>query len=291
MLLRQALGVVIACATLAPGATVAQSASSVEGLRIAYTAAGAGDTAIVFVHGWACNRSHWVHQMRSFASRYRVVALDLVGHGESDRERSEWSMERFGTDIAAVVNVLDLRNVILVGHSAGGFSALEAARLLRGRVVAVIGVDSYRNVGPGYFERRYSPEELANFARPLRANFDSAMTAQVRAQFFLPTSDSGVVARVASDMARTDPVVAIPAMLAFYHYRNGPQLSTLQEVGSHVPIVAINAERSRLDPAIWRTHVRRFDVVVMPAVGHFPMLERPDDFNRALTGVLQSLRR
>ena len=71
-----------------------------------------------------------------------MVALDLAGHGDSGVNREAWSMTNFGADVAAVADTLQLEDIILVGHSMGGQVALEAARLLKGRVKMIVGADT-----------------------------------------------------------------------------------------------------------------------------------------------------
>jgi pimeloyl-ACP methyl ester carboxylesterase len=113
-------------------------ATSPDGLRIAYEALGSGAPgapALVFVHGWSCDRSYWNGQLDAFSSDYKVVAVDLAGHGESALGRKDWSIAAYGGDVAAVVKKLGLTRVILIGHSMGGDVNAEAARQLRGRVV------------------------------------------------------------------------------------------------------------------------------------------------------------
>src|SRR5438105_10350898 len=95
-------------------------ASSVDDTPIAFEEQGQGSPAVVFVHGWACDRTYWRHQVDRFQRRAKVVTLDLAGHGESGADRSEWSIAGFGADVAAVVQALELRDVVLVGHSMGG---------------------------------------------------------------------------------------------------------------------------------------------------------------------------
>lgn len=79
------------------------SAVSSDGTRIAYRATGAGDTALVFIHGWTCDQGYWDAQVPAFAGDHRVVTLDLAGHGASDTTRKTWSIAAFGEDVAAVV--------------------------------------------------------------------------------------------------------------------------------------------------------------------------------------------
>src|SRR5262245_35592807 len=60
-------------------------AHAADGLEVSYEVRGKGDTALVFIHGWCSDRQSWQHQLGEFAGDYRIVALDLGGHGKSGR--------------------------------------------------------------------------------------------------------------------------------------------------------------------------------------------------------------
>jgi len=103
---------------------------------------------VVLIHGWSCDSSYWEAQLPSLRSRYRVVTLDLAGHGGSSADRKDWSMRAFGEDVRRVVEAVDAHSpLVLVGHSMGGPVAVEAARQLGSRVRAVIGVDTFSAIG------------------------------------------------------------------------------------------------------------------------------------------------
>jgi pimeloyl-ACP methyl ester carboxylesterase len=110
-------------------------------VTLAYSAAGAGDTALLFIHGGFADRSFFDAQLRAFAERYRVVAVDLAGHGESARNRTAWSVARFADDVRAVADAEQLRRIVLFGNSLGGPVAIEAALLLTGRAIGVVGIE------------------------------------------------------------------------------------------------------------------------------------------------------
>jgi len=101
--------------------------ASFDGSRIAYDVRGEGDITIVFIHGWVCNSSFWRPQVEFFAADYRVVTIDLPGSGLSSLDRSEYSMDSFGKDVAAVVGKLGAEKIVLVGHSMGGASSVLIA--------------------------------------------------------------------------------------------------------------------------------------------------------------------
>ena len=90
-----------------------------DGVQIHYASGGNGSPALVFIHGWNCDRSYWSAQLPFFAARHQVVAIDLAGHGDSGINREEWSMANFGADVAVVAHALQLEDIILVGHSMG----------------------------------------------------------------------------------------------------------------------------------------------------------------------------
>ena len=68
------------------------SVISADGAEIAYDVCGEGTPALVFVHGWSGNRSHWDPQLGAFAPRHTVVRVDLAGHGESSATRTRWTV-------------------------------------------------------------------------------------------------------------------------------------------------------------------------------------------------------
>jgi pimeloyl-ACP methyl ester carboxylesterase len=91
-----------------------------DGTTLHYTDWGAGQP-VVFVHSWALNSDMWAYQMPHFvAAGLRCVAYDRRGHGRSDRPGDGYDYDTFADDLAALIESLDLREITLVGHSAGG---------------------------------------------------------------------------------------------------------------------------------------------------------------------------
>jgi non-heme chloroperoxidase len=91
-----------------------------DGTEIYYKDWGSGQP-VVFIHGWPLNADMWEYQMNYLASRgYRVVAHDRRGFGRSSQPWTGYDYDTFADDVAAVIDQLDLKDVILVGHSMGG---------------------------------------------------------------------------------------------------------------------------------------------------------------------------
>jgi pimeloyl-ACP methyl ester carboxylesterase len=115
---------------------------SVDGQRLAYTVHGAGPRVTVLLHGLLFSQRMHEALARALAERgHRVVTLDLLGHGESDRPREKWhySMPVFGGQVVALLDHLDEPEAVVMGTSLGANVALEAAAAaperLRGMVV------------------------------------------------------------------------------------------------------------------------------------------------------------
>ena len=111
---------------------------------------GVGNPPIVFVHGYLCELENWRHQVDHFQATTTVLACDLRGLGKTPLGNGEMTIEQMGQDVAALLAHHDLTNAVLVGHSMGGPVALEAARLLKGRVDMVIGADTLGDVSLRY---------------------------------------------------------------------------------------------------------------------------------------------
>jgi pimeloyl-ACP methyl ester carboxylesterase len=256
----------------------AQVALSPDGIPIAYEVHGHGEPALVFVHGWSCDRTYWKAQVPAFSGRYQVVTVDLAGHGESGLGRDAWTMPAFGGDVAAVVKKLGLRRAILIGHSMGGDVIVAAARQLPGRVAGLVWADAYKQLGTPR-----TPEQLEALVSPLRANFVEGTRAFVRGMF-VPASDPALVDWVARDMSSAPPPVALGALQSAMTFdREMPGL--LEEL--KLPLIAINPDNRPTDvPSLQRYGVQ---VVIMPGVGHFEMMEDPARFNGLLETAVQKL--
>jgi non-heme chloroperoxidase len=94
--------------------------STADGTRIFYKDWGTG-TPVVFSHGWPLNSDAWDGQMMFMLQNgFRVIAHDRRGHGRSDQPGTGNDMDTYADDLAAVIDSLDLKNAIMVGHSTGG---------------------------------------------------------------------------------------------------------------------------------------------------------------------------
>jgi uncharacterized protein (TIGR02246 family) len=260
-------------------APVAGTVPSADGVPIRYEASGQGSPAVVLVHCWMCDRHLWDHAAARLAREHRVVTIDLAGHGESGRARKAWTIEAFGEDVRAVVEALGLDRVVLVGHSLGAPVILEAARRLPGRVVGLVPVDTLQNV-----ENKTSPDEIAAFLAPFRADYEASAEGFIRQYMFVPGSPPSLIDRIVAKTRQGPAAIAVACLEAAFGYDAAPAFEALA-----VPIRAINADRFPTEREANRRHAPQFDVVLMKGVGHYPMLEDPDRFDPLLALVVRDI--
>ena len=270
-----------ALAALLQWAGLALSADTTDHVRIQYTVYGSGDPAIVLIHGWSCDSGYWRSQIDALAAHYTVATLDLGGHGSSGRNRSDWSIPRYGGDVEAVVRQLPNPHLILVGHSMGGPVALEAAARIGPRVVGIIGVDTFKSIGLPPLSASMIDELLA----PFRKDFVGAVHRYVPHSLFTRQADAALVSQVADAMSREPPAIAIATLVALNQLDFAAVLPHV-----HAPIVAINSDLGEItDEARIRSVLPSFHVTTLKGSGHFLMLEQPQRFNPILLRQIEQL--
>jgi pimeloyl-ACP methyl ester carboxylesterase len=257
----------------------ASVASAFDGVSIHYAVDGAGTPTIILIHCWMCDSSFWDSTVPALAGSYRVVTLDLPGHGASGKNRQVWSMAAFGRDVVTVADALRLHTVILVGHSMGGEVMLEAARLLRGRVVGMIAVDTLHDA-----DEKANPKEIEDFLAKMRADFPGQTRRLVRA-IAGKSADPAVVERIAAKMSSGDASIGIALMDALQHYDEKAGMSA-----AGAPMVGINSTMFPTNVEANRKVLPRFELLPLPdGVGHFPQLEAPETFDRLLERAIRLL--
>ena len=254
------------------------TAISADAVPIHYEVTGSGVPALVLVHGWSCDLTYWREQVDALGAKHRVVALDLAGHGDSGDGRATWDLQSFGSDVVAVVEQLDLGDVVLVGHSFGGDAVTAAAAHLGERVRGLVWVDTYGTLG-----ELEDPAELEAFHARFLADF--AGETHAFASGLIGSPGLARLGWVADDMASAPPATA----LAVLRVAIGAEAAilTLLPAMAGLPVIAINGGQRPSDEDNLAAH--GVELEDMPGLGHFPMLEDPERFNELLEEVVARL--
>src|SRR5919205_3304472 len=115
--------------------------AKLDGAKIHYKSYGKGKDALVLVHGWTCNLDNWRDQIPEFAKRNRVIALDLPGHGQSDKPQIAYTMDLFANAVDAVMRDAKVEKAVLVGHSMGTPVIRQFYRKYPQKTLALVIVD------------------------------------------------------------------------------------------------------------------------------------------------------
>jgi pimeloyl-ACP methyl ester carboxylesterase len=251
-----------------------------DGVSLVCEVRGQGDTALVFLHGWGGDREYWKNQVDVFAPDYRIVTLDQAGHSESGKDRKSWTTSSLADDVETVVKELGLKRVIIVGHSMGGSIALLAAKRMPGTVIAVIGVDTLANA------EFKLPEEAR---KPLMEGFEKDFKSAARMVFtaMLPEkTDAELKNWLAAKAEAQDPKMAVALMNDLFSLDTKKLLKEAK-----VPARCINSAGGYqfFTPTAVDINKKYADyaAVTIADVGHYPMLEKPAEFNQKLRDTLK----
>ena len=257
---------------------VRKTCRTADGVEIVYSVAGKGEPALVFVHGGLANRGFWDGQLTEFGAKHKTIALDLPGHGESGANRTSWGLPEFGADVKAVIEAEKAKKVILFGNSLGGAVTIEAALLIPGRVLGVVGVDTFH-----ILDLVTPPDQMEERAALFEKDYAGSLKMMV-GLLFHKDADPAIVADAEKRMSGTSPAVAKAVFLGLAGYDGGASVRRLQ-----APIRAINGDLYAVDIEGNRKIKPDFDAVIMTHMGHYPMLERPAEFNRLVAEMVARL--
>jgi pimeloyl-ACP methyl ester carboxylesterase len=188
-----------------------------EGRKLSYTEHGSGERVLVLVHGLLMNQGMYAHIAPEMARRgNRVVTLDLLGHGGSDQPRDPtvYSMTRFGRQVIALLDHLELPEAVIGGTSLGANVTLEAAVLAPDRVRAMVvemPVLENASIAAGAL---FIPLALAIRLNGWGMNLLAAITRQVPRTHYL--------ADVLLDWVRRDPQVSLTVLEGLLFGRIAP---------------------------------------------------------------------
>ncbi|MBK7643006.1 MAG: alpha/beta hydrolase [Planctomycetes bacterium] len=247
-----------------------------EERRIAWENRGGGSEALVFVHGWGGDHSVWHEQMQDLFP-WRRIAIDLPGHGASDKPRIEYTVDVMVEALRAVLDDARVERAVLVGHSNGAVTVRRFLELYPERVAGLVIVD-----GPlrSFFA---SPEEGARFLAPLREPDWKEWTAHFLDGMLAPMHDATERARVRALMLGNDPRILYSSFLHTLDTWNWPAKPI------EVPLLLVLSE----NPA-WEGDYRAFVEGLAPrlrwerveGVSHFLMLDEPERFDELLRRYL-----
>lgn len=250
---------------------------NINGETLSYLDSETGDTTLLFIHGAFINKEYWDKQLSYFSRNYRVIAIDLAGHGHSSHHRTDWTVQHYGKDISEFIKELSLNNVILIGHSFGSDIMLETVTNNPSPIKGLVEVDHMKNVGVALPQ-----ESIDQLTEGLKADF--ANTCEQFARQALLTADTNpeLVTKLLKDYRKMDPEVGIP-LLRFNYTRRETELLK----GLRLKLYLLHVDYTPTHEENLKKYLgSNYELRTLRGTCHYPMLENPNEFNAALEKIL-----
>ena len=230
------------------------------------------DNALVLIHGWTCNADFWKDSLNAFPG-YRVIALDLPGHGRSDKPKLDYSMAYFAKSVDAVMKRAGVKKAVLVGHSMGTPISREFYRLYPERTRGIVIVDgALRSFFPKAMADQMIGQMKANY-KESSARFVDGMAVVVK--------DEGLRKFIREAMLSAPDYVAISAMEGMADEK------IWKEDKITVPVLAVMAQSPFWPPdvkEVFTSIAPNIDFQMWTGVSHFLHMEKPTEFNEQVRG-------
>lgn len=260
---------------------IPNSVSRADGTEIFFDTKGSGAPALVFIHGWCNDKSVWRDQVDHFSKKYKVVAIDLPGSGASVSDRKDWTVGAFADDVRAVIDVLDLDDVVLVGFSLGGFIAVEAAAKHPDGIRGIVLADEMRDL-----DVEFTPAQIALmdslFRDVVRNPSDEVLVAT---GFYRSSTDSALV-RVQGMMTNISIPTWDKSLPNIFEWIGNESRGKLSQIS--LPVRSIVSDFRPTNVEAMGKYLDDFEYWIIPNTSHLIMWDDPDAFNTRLEAVISS---
>lgn len=241
---------------------------------IRYTRRGSG-APLIFLHGWCLSRQLWMYAEERFAGRYDVIVPDLAGFGESQALAGPYSFERHAADIGALMDELDLRNVVLVGFAFGAAVAMTLAAKQHPRLSSIVNV--------GIPQASATPYE--RMPKSMRRDWPDFARRSAHALFHKPPSEATLawIERMFGGTPLSVGIEAVAALARLDAVRLSGQIT--------VPQVFIHASEDTVAPAAFGQECVNLapsaTLHVVQGSGHLIVIDGKEAFHELLDAHLE----
>lgn len=194
-----------------------------------------------------------------------------------------WTIENFSKDIISIIDREQLKNLILIGHSIGREIALEAATSIPDKIIGIIGVDNFKNIGMTVTEENITG--VQPYIKKFMSNYTTMAKDMVKEN--IRSKDTAISNRIINDYITADPRIAVPVLMNLFP-KAADAKNKLPEL--QFPLRIIMCSYSHFDSTAFAKYCKNgYEIITIDNSGHFPMLEEPQKFNEALKYFLSKI--
>ena len=246
---------------------------TVNNIRISYSATGSG-TPIILLHGWACNQQFWKNQLYSLSKKHQVLTPDFRGHGLSEKSEEGCNIANLAEDIHVMIENLDIRPAVIIGHSMGGMVAQQLA-ITHPHDFSALGL-----IATAASDPEHQLISVRIYDETSEIGYHAALTRHFPA-WFSENATSDMKDWIRVQMMKTSERVAL-AMIN--DYRNLDYRDELSKI--RIPTLVIGAS-SDTSTTVTRSKeiadlIPEAKFVAIAGSGHFVQLEQPTKINQEI---------
>ena len=259
--------------------------------RFNVTEAGpAGGQPMIFAHGFGCDQHMWRHVAPDFTDEFRVICYDLAGYGASapdsfDPDRHV-DLDAYAADLCEIITVLDLHDVVFVGHSVSAMIGVLAANALPDRFAKLVLVGpSPRYIDDDGYTGGFSAQDIDELLDSLSTNYmgwSSAMAPAIVANPDRPELGE----ELTTSFCRTDPQVARSFAGVTFLSDTRADLADVTQ-----PTLVLQCVEDIIAPVVVGEYVAaqipNSTLTILDATGHCPNLSAPDATSHAIRSWLK----
>jgi len=249
-----------------------------------YNICGSADNTVLFLHGWAINKSFWQHQVDQFCNDYNVITVDLPGFGESTSKREEFTLEAYGLDIVKLIDHLELRNLLIVGHSMSGSVMLEVAYKRPNAIKALVGIDNFKDLSLNKPDSATIAQQL-QVVEVIGSDFSNIISDYASSTYVHTATGDSLRQLIVSTIASSNETIALNSLGHVLQYFKDAKL--LMESGKKLYL--INSLEPPTNTLILDSLNIDYSIHYIDSTMHYPMVERPLEFNKKLKLVLEDV--
>ncbi len=248
-------------------------------IKVHYQNYGKGDEAVIFIHGWTCNLNFWKANIPAFIGQTRVIAVDLPGHGQSEKPEIAYTMKLFAQAVEAVMRDAKVAKATLVGHSMGAPVLWQFYRNFPEKTRGLVIVD-------GGLKAMGTRESMKPFLDPLRLPAYRANAEKTVEYLTQGMKDLKVRAEVKTAMVNTPQNVMVSAFEGMLD----PTIWPTSTDKIKVPTLALMANSGNWN-SDYEKYVRELapgiEYQIWSGVSHFLMMDEPQKFNDTVLAFLK----
>ena len=260
--------------------------ADINGMTMGYDDSGAG-LPIVFLHAFPLNRTMWTGQALSLSRRFRIITVDLRGHGESGGSLESFSLDQAADDVRALLEFLALQQAVFVGLSMGGYILLALHRLhpdcIQGMVLADTKAQAdtaeakHGRVQMAETASRRGPAAIADIMIPRLLSPATIQTKQELVNDVRTMIEASSVSAITADLTamaqRPDSTSSLPSIAC-------PTIVIVGELDLATPVA---------DATLLADAIPAAQLSIIPEAGHLSNLEQPHAFNTLISSFAAQL--